>query len=522
VRGWISLVAQRRQLGLSQAEAFTQAWTRLAERNPFPATLGRICPHPCEAGCSRGEKDGAVAINALERFLGDWALARRLQLPVLAPPRSRPESIGVIGAGPAGLSFAYQMSRRGYDVTIYERAEHPGGMLYYGIPEYRLPETILTREIDRLLAVGITLHLNTPVGAGIGVEALRQKHQTVFVGIGAGMGRTLSIPGERGPGVWTGTDYLAEVNRGTHLRLGQRVLVVGGGNTAIDAARTARRTGAEVTILYRRTRAEMPAIDAEIEDAIAEGVTLTLLSAPAAILRRAGQVRAVVLQRMQLGDPDGSGRRAPTPVPGEQREVPADAVIVAVSQQPDWDGLDEVAPATPWVVTGADGAWEKDLWAGGDALGVGLAAVAIGQGRRAAEAADAGFRGLPHPGVANNGPRLSTSAVKPDFYAPRARVSIPRMEPKNRLLHPTTEVEHTIGEQDFLEEVSRCFSCGLCFGCQQCFMYCSARGITPSLHGTTGGYFDYALELCQGCRSCIELCPCGFLSAATPDPEATA
>lgn len=511
VRGWIAIVEQRHKLGLSDQEAYARAWDLLAAINPFPATMGRICPHPCEANCSRREKDGAVAINALERFMGDWALACQIPLPRLEDQGSRPESIGVIGAGPAGLSFAYQMARRGYHVTVYEKEEKSGGMLYYGIPQYRLPEDVLGSEVNRLLDTGIELKLNTAIGQTISMTDLRERHEILFLGIGAGRGLTLGIPGEDGAGTWTGTEYLSQVNRGKKPELGARVVVIGGGNTAIDAARTARRTGAQVTILYRRTRKEMPAIDAEIDDALTEGVDIEYLTAPVGISRDKGRVRAVLVQRMELGKPDGSGRRTPIAVPDSGYEMPAESVIAAVSQQPDWNGLGELKPHTAWVETAADGEWQDGLWAGGDTLGIGVAGLAIGQGRRAAEAADARLRGL-ESCTAPRRPTLSSTAVKADFFPEIERVPSERKPAREWLAFPDEEIQGTISEQQFLQEVSRCFSCGDCFGCEQCFMYCNAHGLVRLEHVAPGSYFALSLDLCQACRKCIELCPCGFLS----------
>src|SRR5512134_1077124 len=240
VRQWIGLVAQRTRLGLSNAQAYARAWRLLSETNPFPATLGRICPHPCEAACNRAGKDGAVAINAMERFLGDWALRRRLPLVRLEEPAAA-ASVGVIGSGPAGLSFAYQLARRGHRVTVYEKREHAGGMLRHAIPAFRLPKSVLQAEIDRIIGLGVDLKLNVAVGRDVSVEELRERHDLLFLGIGAGSGARLGVPGEDGPGVLGGIEFLDAVNRGELMGALGEVVVVGGGNTAIDAARTARR-----------------------------------------------------------------------------------------------------------------------------------------------------------------------------------------------------------------------------------------------------------------------------------------
>lgn len=509
-RAWIGVVAQRRKLGLSDAAAFEQAWNLLTAVNPFPATLGRVCPHPCQDHCTRARKDGAVAINALERFLGDWALARGLSLPRLAAARSQPESIGVIGSGPAGLSFAYQMARRGYAVSLYEREAVPGGMLQFGIPQYRLPEEVLAAEVRRILDLGITPHVSTTVGRDISLAALRARHRALFVGVGASRGLTLGIPGEHGPGTWSGTAFLSLVNRGLSVPLGRRVAVVGGGNTAIDAARTARRLGADVTLLYRRTRHEMPAINAEVEDALAEGVHIEFLTAPLAIVREHSAICALVVQRMALGEPDHSGRRSPIPVAGSEHAIAVESVIAAVSQQTDWSGLEALAPTTPGTGVATGVPLVDGVWTGGDARGLGLAGGAIRQGREAAELANARLRGLPLP-PADARPSLGDRAVKTDFYLGRAPVAPPRRDADAWQADPDVELAQTVTEAEFLAEAERCFSCGLCFGCEQCFMYCNNAGLQRRDHPAHGQYFELLAERCVACGKCIDLCPCGFL-----------
>jgi NADPH-dependent glutamate synthase beta subunit-like oxidoreductase len=213
IRGWIGIVAQRHKTNTSREEALAKAWRLITEVNPFPATLGRICPHPCENNCNRSGFDEPLAINAMERLLG------------------------VVGAGPSGLSFAYQMARRGYRVTVYDEREEAGGMLRFGVPDYRLPQRILDAEIRKILDLGVELQLNTRVGTDISLDQLRSRHASLYLGIGAQMGRGLPIPGGEGPSVWTGSDYLSRINRGETVDAGKHVIVVGGGNTAIDAAR---------------------------------------------------------------------------------------------------------------------------------------------------------------------------------------------------------------------------------------------------------------------------------------------
>ena len=507
VRGWIAVVAQREKLGLSKAQSFTRAWKIITEANPFPATLGRICPHPCESGCNRGGQEGAIAINALERFLGDWALHNKLGLPRLAK-EAQPESIGVVGAGPAGISFAYQMARRGYRVTIYEKQEKPGGMLYYGIPQYRLPEDVLDAEIQRVLDLGVELKLNAAIDGDADIARLKKAHDVLFLGIGASIGIKLGILGEDGPGAWTGTEYLGGVNRGEPADLGDHAVVVGGGNTAMDAARAARRAGARVTVLYRRTRAEMPAIASEIDDALAEGVHIEYLAAPVQIKRENGRLTRIQVQRMALGEADNSGRRKPEPVPGSEYWLDASAVIAAVSQASDWASLGELGMKHG---THKPGEVENGVWTGGDAAGLGIAGFAIAQGRQAAEKVHAQLRGLRDAEVQTK-QAIGPTAVRPDYHAEKARAELPHKAVAERLAQPDAEVQQTLTEKAFLDEISRCFSCGQCFGCEQCFMYCNAGAYTKLAEVRPGAYFAFNLDACERCGKCIELCPCGFLT----------
>jgi Pyruvate/2-oxoacid:ferredoxin oxidoreductase delta subunit len=305
--------------------------------------------------------------------------------------------------------------------------------------------------------------------------------------------------------------------------VGERVVVVGGGDTAIDAARVclrlgadaasvSRRLGAEVTILYRRTRAEMPAIASEIEDAMAEGIRIEFLAAPARVLRDAqGRVTGMTVQRMALGEPDASGRRRPVPVEGETFEMPVDTVITAVSQEPDSSalggGLGKGAwlQADEWGRTAVEG-----VWSGGDSVGLGLATISIGQGRRAAESIHATLRGVPLPEAVKK-PSIGPERIKLDFYEAKARVTRRMLGPAERLAHPKEEVDAGVAFEAALVEVTRCFSCGLCFGCERCWMYCQNNGFKKAGAPRQGSYYTINLAVCDGCKKCAEECPCGFL-----------
>ena len=519
VRGWITTIAQRKKLGLSDAEAYGIAWRRIVDVNPFPAVMGRICPHPCESGCNRLGKDEAVSVNQLERFLGDWALGAALPLQRLETD-AKPESIGVIGAGPAGLSFAYQMARRGYEVTAYERYPKAGGMLRYGIPVYRLPEEVLDAEIQRILELGVELKLDTRIGRDISPARLEARHAIVFLGIGAHRGRLLGVPGEAGSGVLTGTEYLSRVNRGEEVSIGRRVAVIGGGNTAVDSARAARRSGAEVTILYRRTRAEMPAIASEIDEAIEEGVLIEYLAAPLEIMRNDGVLESLVVRKMELGAPDDSGRRRPMPVAGSERRFPVNSVIAAISQEPDWSDLERYRVDGDGARGDRVGEIAGPVWAAGDVLSLGIASSAIGDGRRAAEAVHARLRGLPEPVFEQPEP-IEVGPVKIDYYVEKPRLDPPLRSVPERFKEPASEIHLGITEAQFLEELSRCLSCGQCFGCEQCWMYCVHTCFTRLENVKPGVHFAVTLDNCQACGKCIDICPCGYLQIRSPEARAS-
>lgn len=509
VRGWIGIVAQRGKTGVDRELAYARAWETIVDRNPFPSVLGRVCPHPCEADCNRSTLDEPVSINALERFLGDWAIAEKLPLPRLEAD-AKPESIGVIGTGPSGLSFAYQMARRGYRVTAYEQRKRPGGMLRYGIPDYRLPPSILDAEIARILDLGVELRCATVVGRDVSLEELRARHGIVYLGTGAQDGCELGIPGEDDPSVWRGTDYLRHVNRGEPADAGRAVAVIGGGNTAVDAARTARRTGAEVTIFYRRSQAEMPASESEVEEAHAEGVRFEFLVAPVGIDRRDESALVLTLERMRLGEPDESGRARPVPIPDSTFGAAVDTVIAAVSQTPSWRGLEALRNGG-WLSTDDRGLVTDDLWAGGDVLGLGIVGDGVLHGRRAAEALHARLQGLPEPENRGDDQPVDADEILVDFYPTRPRVRPTRLTVAEALRSRDAEVARGISEEQFLEEVARCFSCGSCFGCQQCSMFCTALCFSSLDAAAPGSYFSLSLDACHECGKCVEVCPCHYL-----------
>jgi NADPH-dependent glutamate synthase beta subunit-like oxidoreductase len=505
IRGCLTTIAQAEAYGRTNEQAYELAWKMITERNPFPAVCGRVCPNPCEEKCTRNAKEGAVAINALERFIGDFGVARNLKLSMLTEERHA-EKIAVIGAGPAGLSCAYQLARRGYSVTIFEAFRTPGGMLRYGIPAYRLPRSVLDAEISRILDLGIELKCNVVIGRDVVMEQLRAEHPAIFVGIGAHKGLKLGVPGEDASNVFTGTEFLNHVNSGKGVTLGKKVVVIGGGDTAIDAARVSRRLGAEVMLLYRRTRAEMPAIKPEIDGALEEGVRIEFLAAPVEVIRKDGIAVGLRCIRMELGEPDASGRPRPVPKPGSEFEVEATAIIAAISQEPEWSGLAPLCDGEGGIKIDGWGATSVDsVYAGGDGVELGLVSIAIAQGRFAAEAIDARLRGkkLHRPDLP---PPVKPENMKLAWYKEAPRHERERIPVKQRRME--TEIESGLSDGEAQAEAKRCLSCGMCMDCEACWMYCTPGAFVKL---PKGEHYKVKLELCDGCKKCADACPSGYI-----------
>jgi NADPH-dependent glutamate synthase beta subunit-like oxidoreductase len=511
IRRALMIIAQAKKYERPQEEAFENAWRLLTEKNPIPAVCGRVCPHPCEDACNRKDKEGALGINSVERFLGDWALEHGLEL---RKPGSQekdaafPEKIAVIGSGPAGLSCAYQLARRGYAATIFEAFPQAGGMLRYGIPSYRLPRRMLDAEIDRILRLGVQLRTNTAVGKDISYEQVRAGYDAIFIGIGAHQGVQLGCPGEDAANVMSGIEFLRLANSAKPVEIGKQVIVVGGGDTAIDAARVALRMGAKATLLYRRTRKEMPAIEEEIVGAEEEGVGFRFLAAPIEVLAENGRAVAVRCQEMELGEPDESGRRRPAPVAGKEFTLKADSIIAAVSQRPDFLGLDSLAEGG-WAKANDQGAINQEkVYAGGDAMSLGLVTIALYQGRRAAEAIHGRFRGLEkeaEPAI----PIVRSDRVMLQWYQEALRRQAAKLAAGERLTKPWDEFIPTLSESEAIAEAQRCMSCGSCFDCGSCWSYCQDQAVIKPI--TPGEPYRFKLEFCNGCNKCKENCPCGLI-----------
>ncbi|MDP8238854.1 MAG: NAD(P)-binding protein [Candidatus Hatepunaea meridiana] len=513
IRGFMMKIAQAEKYEMPQDQAFKEAWEILTKTNPLPAVCGRVCPHPCEDDCNRKEKEGALGINNVERFLGDWALDHNLKLVKLTDDE-HPEKIAVIGAGPAGLACAYHLARRGYMVTIFESFPNVGGMLRYGIPEYRLPRDIIDAEVQNILDMGVELKTNVTIGKDIPYDQLQKDFDAIFVGIGAHGGKLLRAPGEDAPNVYSGVEYLRKVNSGNPPEIGDKVVVIGGGDTAVDAARVALRLGAEVTILYRRTRNEMPAIEEEIVGAEDEKIIFHFLAAPIEVIQKDGIAVEMRCQRMELGEPDSSGRRRPVPIEGDEFTIPVTAVIAAISQEPAWGGLDHLHEGRDWVKVDEFGKTKYDkTYGGGDVLDLGLVTGAIYQGRRSAETIHNHFRGI------ESTEEEKQEIIKADkiilsYYEEMQRREREEVAPEDRFKNPWAEITSTLSENDVIAEAKRCMSCGVCFDCGACWSYCGENAIVKPI--TPGELYTIKFEFCNGCDKCAENCPCGFLEMKDP------
>ncbi|MBI4665842.1 MAG: FAD-dependent oxidoreductase [Nitrospinae bacterium] len=495
---------------IAEGNAVEESWRQLVDKNPIPAVMGRVCPHPCEGGCNRQYKQeddgGPVAINNVERFIGDYGIQNGLKLSKLTD-ETHAEKIAVIGAGPAGISCAYQLARRGYKVTIFEQFPEAGGMLRYGIPSYRLPREVLKAEIGRILDLGVELKTNCKIGRDISFDQIKSGYQAIYLGIGAHTGITLDIPGEDAPNVFTGAAYLNKINQGEKVEIGDTVVVIGGGDSAIDAARTSWRLGANVTIAYRRSRKEMPAISHEVDEALSEGLKLEELAAPVEIVKGAdGRATGVKMIRMELGEPDASGRRRPKPVEGSEFVMPATTVIAAVSQKPDYAGLEKFSNGDGWIgVNQHFETSEGNVFAGGDVtLKLGLVTEAVGLGRKAAVNIDNKLRGREMV-VEQNGGIAVKEKMLLGWYknAPRNNYSTIPLEERRSF----KEANLSLTLEQVQAETARCMSCGACFDCENCWMYCQDNAVIKN------GPKDYAfkLENCIGCSKCAENCPCGYI-----------
>jgi NADPH-dependent glutamate synthase beta subunit-like oxidoreductase len=488
----------QRWLYHAEAGAYEAAWRGLVEDNPLPAICGRVCFHPCEAACNRGKVDEAVGIRAVERFLGDAAIAHGWRLPERAPATGR--RVLVVGSGPSGLSAAYHLARAGHEVVVREAAPRPGGMLRYGIPKYRLPREVIDAEISAIEDLGVEIRCDAGV-ADIASAMAEGAFDAAYLVLGAQLSHRVQVPAADSARLLDALAFLAGTEAAEPVAIGRRVVVYGGGDTAMDAARSAKRLGAtDAVIVYRRNRRKMPAHADLVEEALAEGVTVRWMSTISRV-----EKDKVLVEKMEL---DSAGFPQPT---GEFTNLDADCVILALGQDADLAPLaalegvevrDGLVVVDAQMMTGHSG-----VFAGGDMVPAErTVTVAVGHGKRAARNIDRWLRGE----TGGPPPRhelASIETLNTWYYADAGRTVQPELEAQRR----QTGFEEVVGgldEPNALFEARRCLSCGNCFECDNCYGVCPDNAVSKLGPGERY-VFDY--DYCKGCGICVAECPCGAI-----------
>jgi NADPH-dependent glutamate synthase beta subunit-like oxidoreductase len=493
-------------IGLARASDWRGAWDVLTRHNPFPAIAGRICHHPCEAACNRAGHDAALSICKLERFVGDAAIAEGWRF---APPaRERAGHVAVVGGGPAGLSAAFQLRRRGWRVTLYEASGQPGGLMRHGIPSYRLARSVLDAEIGRIVALGVELRCNASVDSPEALARLRATHDAVFVATGAARVKRLPLLDYAQPWVIDGAAYLAAANAGAPPALGPHVVVVGGGSAALDAARSARRAGHAVTLLALESRAQMPAQRDEVDEAIEEGIALV----DGAMLRAVQHVgRSVWLDcvrvRFEAGERRGEFRVEP--LEGGGFVFTADAIVTSIGQDPRLDEFGDALPTRDALLAAdAEGATPAEgVWAGGDVASLArFVTEAVGMGKRAALAIHRRLLGSDAAPASDDEPLVPLAAIATWYHPGAPRAAARTLAPEARLADGD-EVQIGLDTEEALAEAERCFSCGTCIACDNCVAVCPDLAVRRV---AAGGY-EVLADYCKGCGLCVRECPTGSM-----------
>ncbi len=478
---------------------YERAWRKIMEDNPFPAIMGRVCYHPCETKCNRGQLDESVGINSVEGFLGDEAIKEGWTVEPIAEPSGK--RVLVVGAGPSGLSAAYHLTRLGHQVTVYEAGPMAGGMMRFGIPKYRLPRDVLDAEVQRILDMGVELELNRKV-TNI-EEAMKEGgFDAAFLAVGAHISKRAYIPAGESAHILDALSVLRGMEEEEKPMLGRRVVVYGGGNTAMDVARTAKRLGAtESIVVYRRNREKMPAHDFEVEEAEEEGVMMRWLST----IKEADGGK-LTIEKMEL---DETGFPQPT---GELEELEADSVVLALGQDTDLSLLDDVSgievedgvvKVGPNMMTGHEG-----VFAGGDMVpDERTVTVGVGHGKKAARYISGWLGGRPYEPKPKN-ELASFDKLNTWYYSDAPRTERPKLDTVRRQ-GTFDEVVQSLEEENALFEARRCLSCGTCFSCDNCYGVCPDNAVIKK--GEPGELYEIDLDFCKGCGMCVSECPSGAI-----------
>ena len=586
IRGYLNIVRgiEKPPAGVPWQE---YAWRRLTEANPLPSVMGRVCPAPCESGCNRNEVEDFVGINSVEHFLGEYAIQNKLAFP--KPTALTGKTVAVIGGGPAGLSVAYQLARKGHAVTIFDERAELGGMMRYGIPGFRTPREVLDAEIQRILDLGVTARMGTRIGTDVSMEQIRKDFDAVFLGLGAQAGRALPVEGSDAPNVVTATAFLKAFNDGRMRHVGRRVVVVGGGDTSIDVATVARRLGhiekvhesdrpemviaghvahdvasvsarqgAEVTLTSIFAIDKMQASRHEVEHALSEGIAIRGGMAPVAVIKD-GSGRAVALRVVRCEAKIVGGKLEIKNVEGSEEDIPADLIVSAIGQAVDFTGMESlnngkggIAADKNYQVQGQPG-----MFVGGDVVRPHLLTTAIGHGAIAADGIDRHLSGEPldkrpkidvhtwdinrklvekgltisevHEPIRgtdssnvaiHNFDNRSERYVIPHedlflghfMHTPRHRRKIISLN-ADQALNNFEERVLPLTEAEAISEAKRCMSCGLCFECDNCVVYCPQTAVfkVSKAKSTTGRYVDTDYNKCIGCHICHDVCPTGYI-----------
>jgi len=502
-----------------------EAWEKIKEENPFPGVCGRACFHPCEPSCNRRDFDEALSIQSIERYIADSQFDIKSEKCHNKPQRK--EKVAIIGSGPSGLTCAYHLARMGYSVTVFESHSAPGGILRIGIPEYRLPRAILDHEISEIQSWGVEIKTDTRVGKDVTFEDL-EVFKAIFMATGAHLSRGLNIEGERLEGILSGLEFLKRIHTSEKISIGERIVVIGGGNVAVDVSRSAWRLGAkQVQMVCLESREEMPAFPEEVSETEAEGIEILPSAMPLRITEDEGKGKKIDFIRAKLGEPKPDGSLNPIPIPGTEFSLEADYVITAIGEVPDLSYIpQEVSVKKGLIQVDEMGlANSKGYFAGGDTTNPShTVAGAIGSGKRAAlaiheylqggwskeklrmiqvgEKGTISLRKYFHPPEGDTNPYVvSLKDINTDYFEHRPRFSVSRLSIGERR-GSFREVCLGLEREKALEEVSRCFNCGVCNECDNCWVYCPDMAVKR-----VNDHYEIDYDYCKGCGICFEECP---------------